>query len=265
MGEIYPELLERQLAELPYFRAFLRAVEARYYQNFTIEGPVLDLGAGDGHFAARTFPQSFEIGLDPSFSSLREAQKYAFYGLVINGDGHRLPFPSESFQTIISNSVLEHIRDVDAVLRELERVLANGGRLIACMPNSNFTQNLSIARLLEKISLPILAKSYRRLFNKISRHYHPDKAEHWRQRLETAGFKVVKQWNYFPPQSLRILEWGHFLGLPNWLNKKVFGRWVLRTNSWYVRKLFHWLYPYYAQKQEAEDGAYTFFVAEKKI
>ena len=57
-SEIFPELLRTQLNEVPYFRAFLRSIEARFYLGVELAEPVLDLGTGDGHFAARTFRQT---------------------------------------------------------------------------------------------------------------------------------------------------------------------------------------------------------------
>jgi hypothetical protein len=131
------------------------------------------------------------------------------------------------------------------------------------MPNDNFTQNLSVARFFDRLGLKFLGRLYRTFFNKISRHYHPDAQTRWQQRLEQAGFEVLESWNYFPPESLKILEWGHYYGLPNWFNKKLFGRWVLSPRSWYVRHINRWLYPYFAKDQKAENGAYTFFIAKK--
>ena len=51
------DFLWTQISELPYFRGLLRAVEAKFYQDLTLKRPVLDVGCGDGHFAARTFAQ----------------------------------------------------------------------------------------------------------------------------------------------------------------------------------------------------------------
>ena len=46
------DYLTLHLQDLPYFRALLRAVEARFYKDITLPPPVLDLGCGDGHFAS---------------------------------------------------------------------------------------------------------------------------------------------------------------------------------------------------------------------
>ena len=262
--ETYPEILKDNITELPYFRGFLRAVEGRYYQTIELTRPVLDMGAGDGHFAARTFTTKLEVGIDPAFLSLREAKGFGAYGQLFNGNGDRIPFKDKSFATVVSNSVLEHIPDVDAVLVDIYRVLVKSGQLVITVPNSNFTKYLSIARFFDRIGLKFAARWYRQLFNKISRHYHPDDAAVWRTRLENAGFVIVKQWNYFPPESLRKLEWGHYFGLPNWINKKLFGRWILFPNFWYVRLINRWLYKHYALDQTSPEGAYTFFIAQKE-
>jgi len=261
---IYPELLKANLAELPYFRGFLRAVEARYYQTIDLPEPVLDMGAGDGHFAARTFRKKLTVGLDPAYISLKEASRFGAYELLVNSPGDRIPCDDESFASAISNSVLEHIPNVDAVLEDIRRVLKPGGRLVITVPNDHFTQNLSIARFFERSGFKREAEYYRRLFNRISRHYHPDPPAQWRGRLEKSGFRILEEWNYFPPESLRILEWGHYFGLPNWVNKKILGRWVLFPNFGYAHWIHAWLLRHYSKDQKTPDGAYTFFIAQKR-
>ncbi len=68
------DFLWRHLKGVPAFRALLRAVESRFYQNLELERPVLDLGCGDGHFAAVTFSLSPEVGIDPWRGPLEEAR-----------------------------------------------------------------------------------------------------------------------------------------------------------------------------------------------
>ena len=46
------DYLYPHLQALPYFRAMLRAMEARWYQDVELTEPVLDIGCGDGHFAS---------------------------------------------------------------------------------------------------------------------------------------------------------------------------------------------------------------------
>ena len=50
------DLLWRHLQDLPYFRALLRAVEARFYQDIPLAEPILDLGCRGGHLAEACLP-----------------------------------------------------------------------------------------------------------------------------------------------------------------------------------------------------------------
>ena len=260
------DLLWQNISELPYFRGFLRSIEAKYFRELQIENPVLDLGCGDGHFSARTFENNQLQGIDPSFRSLLSAKRYNYYFGLICTEGNHLPYKKNSYKTIISNSVLEHIPDVDSVIREVVRVLLLGGKFIITVPNSNFTNNLSIAKFFDKLGIKLFANGYRRFFNWISRHRHPDPTEQWLGRLKKQGLVIKNHWNYFPPPSLKILEWGHYFGLPSWLNSKVFGRWVLnpKKSNYLLKRIYFWIYPYYQGDQKSLNGAYTFIVAEKQ-
>jgi SAM-dependent methyltransferase len=257
------ELFWENITALPYFRGFLRAVEGRYYQEIDMTHPILDLGIGDGHFSSITFPFKIEMGIDPGFIELIEARKKCSETIHICGMGANLPIKNAHFSTIFSNSVLEHIEFLDPVLSEVNRVLVKKGRFIVTVPNSNFTENLSIARFLTSINFKRCAVLYQRFFNHISRHHHPDAVSEWADRFKKAGFNIRTSWNYFPKQSLKILEWGHLFGIPAWISKKLFGKWILFPTRWNLWIITSWLEEVYIKDQVADDGAYTFFILEK--
>ena len=248
---------------LPYFRALLRAVEARYYDQLPLQGFVVDLGCGDGHFAATTFSRPIEVGLDPWKGPLREASRRGIYRIAVRGEGARLPLPDGSADTVISNSVLEHIPDLDPVLAEVARVMRPDARFIFCVPNQRFICNLSVARFLDCIGLGGMANSYRRLFNRISRHQHTDDVQTWESRLNKAGLRIEKQWDYFSPKALAALEWGHLGGLPSLVVRKVFGSWNLVEAHWNFVVLEPILRNIYDAEQTRADGAYSFYIAAR--
>ncbi|MCL5999836.1 MAG: class I SAM-dependent methyltransferase [Chloroflexi bacterium] len=250
------DYLWNQLAELPYFRAILRAVESRFYENLPIVAPVLDLGSGDGSFAAQTFARPLDAGIDPWFAPTQEALRQKAHRVLALAQGAHLPFADGTFQTIVSNSVLEHIPDLNPVIVDAFRVLRPGGYLLFCSPSDHFTDWLLGAK--------ILGEPYRRWFNRISRHQHCDSPATWQRRLEAAGFQVERLWYYFSPHALRTLELGHYFGLPNLVAKKLFGRWVpfpSRLNP-YLRFLDATLRPIYDEPL-GDTGAYLFGVARK--
>lgn len=53
----------------------------------------------------------------------------------VRGDIHRLPFPSDAFDIVISRSVVEHLADPAQVFREWNRVLRPGGKVVILTPN----------------------------------------------------------------------------------------------------------------------------------
>ena len=256
-------LLWQHVRTLPYFRAFLRAIEASFYQGRDLPAPTLDLGSGDGHFAAVTFPRPLDVGLDPWWAPLRAAARWPGHRLRVQADGAAMPFAPASFASAVSNSVLEHIPHVDAVLRETARVLRPGAPFLFTVPNHRFPRQLWGARQLRALGLHHLAAAYGRWFNRISRHAHTDPPAVWVERLQRAGFEVVEHWDYFPPAALAILEWGHPLGLPALLVKALTGRWLLTSARWNVAHLYRWLLPYARQPRHPQ-GAYTFFAARRR-
>jgi SAM-dependent methyltransferase len=255
------DFLWLHIKDLPYFRSLLRAVEAQFYQNIQLS-PTLDVGCGEGHFASLVFNRKIDVGLDPSYSTIHEARGYQTYELLTEADGGAMPYPNGYFASAFSNSVLEHIPQVEQVLGETARVLKPGALFVFCVPNHRFNEFLSIAVMLDKLRLPALAKLYRDFFSFIARHRHLDSPEIWKSRLELAGFVVEKWWHYFPPKALAVLEWGHYFGLPSFIMRKLTGRWILVPTHWNLILTQRLLRPY-SKAVACDDGVCTFYVARR--
>ncbi len=258
------DYLGLQLRDLPYFRAVLRAVEARVYESIDLPSPTFDLGCGDGHFATIAFERQLDVGLDPWTGPVQEAARRGGYKSVIQGLGDRLPFENQSFSSAVSNSVLEHIPDLEPVLVEMARVLKPGAPFVFCVPNQNFLPNLSVARFLDRIGWRAAARAYRQFFNRISRHHHCDAPEIWIARLESAGLEVVHWWHYFSPRALAVLEWGHYFGLPSLVSHALFRRWILARQPWNLALTRAIVEPSYREVSEQPEGAYSFYITRRR-
>jgi len=267
---IRDELLWQHICDLPAFRALLRAAEGRIYQPMLpLEEPVLDVGCGDGHFAATALggdTRPLAAGIDPSARSLREANGRGAYRLLVRAYGDRLPFGGASFATVVSNSVLEHIPDVEPVLAEIARVLRPGGRLIFCAPSDHFAELLFFPQALRRLRLEPLAGAYEAYFNRIARHHHCDGPLAWQDRLTRAGLRPSRCFYYFSARANHALDLGHYLGVPNLLAKRLFGRWVLfpTPKNPLLRLTERWLRPLF-EEELPEMGAGLFVVADKPV
>jgi SAM-dependent methyltransferase len=194
---------------------------------------------------------------------MKEALGRDAYRLLVLGEGARIPFADESFGSVTSTSVLEHIAEIEPVLREAARILKVGGKFVFCGPNHRFPRELWGRRVLRKIGLRGLGSAYGRFFNWISRHAHTDAPEVWAERLDDAGFDLVDTWDYFPPKALYILEWGHPLGMPSWICKQLFGRWILVPKRWNLA--IPWkLTRKYLDHARSEEGVCSFYIARKR-
>lgn len=82
---------------------------------------VLDFGAGTGRFASLLAPAHRVVAFDSSREMLGVARAKAPF-LCVRGDGHRLPFRSESFHATILVMVLHHLANYRTALHEVARV-----------------------------------------------------------------------------------------------------------------------------------------------
>lgn len=97
---------------------------------------ILEIGVGEGHVMTRVrerFPAATLVGLDLPDAEL--AGHWRSEGLpCMFGDATRLPFADGTFDLVMAIEVLEHVPGPDAALRELSRVCAAGGALVASVP-----------------------------------------------------------------------------------------------------------------------------------
>lgn len=184
--------LETLAMGVPFNHAIWRASEASAITSWPISRPLLDIGCGDGSFAHMLFPAGVDAGLDMRHDQLRRAASRNVYRIRLRGNAAALPFRDASFQTVLSNCVLEHVPDVDTALREVGRVLQPGGHFIFTVPTNRFNSYLLLPRLLAGVGLRAVGQEYVDLVNRHFKHYHIDPPAQWEKRCCSGGMRVVE-------------------------------------------------------------------------
>jgi SAM-dependent methyltransferase len=254
----------RYLQERPAFFAPLRAAEARLMmQAHPTQAPALDLGCGDGFFASLVARSPFAAGLDPDLQSLRTAAPPGVHQIRVAAEAGKLPFPTGYFSTVMTNSVLEHIEDLDAAMRDVSRVLRPGGRILITTPSHRFGDLLLGTTIFRRLRLAGLSRAYALWFNRHSRHFHTDSAEVWIRRLDANGFSVMRWHYYFSERALHAFDLAHYASIDRLISFRLTGRWNALRIPAVVRLLGQWLRRYDVS-DPVEDGAYLFIEAQKR-
>lgn len=102
-----------------------------------ISGRILENGCGVGMYVEHLKPFGGEIfGLEYDYERTAEAGQNS--PRILNAAGENLPFPSNSFDLILSHEVIEHVQDDAMAIREMIRTLRPGGRLTLFCPNRGY-------------------------------------------------------------------------------------------------------------------------------
>ena len=177
-----------------------RAIEAKEIDAILgsrlVKLPVLDLGCGDGRFSKVALKgSSIDMGVDIVREPVSKAKLAGCYLNLGVADGSRLPFRTQSFGTVISNSVLEHIPEVSQVLREASRVLRDDGFLVFTVPSTSFRLFLFPSLFARFRLLKGFSEWYSNKRNNLLEHRNLRHHETWKKWLRQEGFNSV-DWKY---------------------------------------------------------------------
>jgi SAM-dependent methyltransferase len=193
------------MMQAPYQPAtnYWRAVEIEEIIRYGFPtGRGLDLGCGDGHLMgiifAATGPRNL-VGLDIDAAETAMAGARKIYRDVVTVPGNQIPFPDRDFDYVFSNSVLEHIENIDDVLREVARILRPNGRFLFTVPGPDFHAALRG---------PIAGDrdAYLREVDARCAHLRYWDVARWKQSLETAGLMLTHNHEYLTQTQVRRWE-----------------------------------------------------------
>ncbi|MBN2007332.1 MAG: class I SAM-dependent methyltransferase [Anaerolineae bacterium] len=186
--------------------ALWRAVELRTLAHESFPRPILDLGCGDGLIAQVLFEGEppVEVGFDPWPGQVRKAPASAAYRHVQQALGSAMPYPAGMFGCIFSNSVLEHIPNLEPVLKEAARVLRPGGRFLATVPSDAFRRLLAGYRARVQVGDFAGAEVYAGTVDRRLEHHRYPSPQDWETMLARAGLQL-RRYRYYIPAEVEVL------------------------------------------------------------
>lgn len=112
----------------PFFIARKGLYDAIKPLGHFIQGKTLDIGCGKKPYQ-HLFQSSEYIGLE-----IDSAENRAYKNADVYYDGHQLPFPPATLDSIVTHQVFEHVFAPDHFLAEIHRVLKTDGILMMSVP-----------------------------------------------------------------------------------------------------------------------------------
>jgi SAM-dependent methyltransferase len=110
-----------------------------------IHGKILENGCGVGMYVEHLASLGGTVyGLEYDFERASQASRHSPH--ILNAEGESLPFPSSTFDLILSHEVIEHVRDDRAAICEMVRALRSphagsdkpAGRIVLFCPNRGY-------------------------------------------------------------------------------------------------------------------------------
>ena len=146
----------------------------------TKHGNALDLGCGTGNYTLELYKRGFQVvGVDISRRMFKIAQKKLPNVKFIKANAYSLPFEDNTFDLVLSVTMLEFIHEPEKVLSEVYRVLKPGGEAVIGTMNGK-----SMWFIFKRMKSLFVETAYR-----YARFYTPKELE---SLMKNAGFKETE-------------------------------------------------------------------------
>lgn len=208
----------------------------QFAKPYIVNKKVLDLGCGTGYGSAALISMGAKSvdGVDLSRGAIDFARaNYSPKGLSFKvADALNLPFKNNTFDSIVSFEVIEHVKNYSKYLTEAFRVLKKGGYFIFSTPNikqyragsSHFhfkefsSQELRSIFKGRKLPLELFGQTFKK------REYLAAQKQYFQryQRFTLGGSRIIKKIYHLIPSSIKAAGYKYFfLELPKISPKEI--------------------------------------------
>lgn len=207
-----------------------------------IHGRVLENGCGVGIYLDRLAQHSqMAVGLEYELPRAQEAHQLAEH--VVAAAGEAIPFPSATFDFILSHEVLEHVQDDRASVEEMIRTLCPGGRIAIFVPNRGYpfeTHGIYWHGRYRFGNIPLVNYLPRNLRNRLAPHVRVYTSQDLKRLFTGLPVRFVERTVIFGAYDNIIARWPTFGRVLRWILQglektpaRVFGL----SHFWIVEKV----------------------------
>jgi SAM-dependent methyltransferase len=179
-----------------------RAWEYAVYQRYTLPGPMLDIGCGDGRFLRLVWPQLDNVvGVDMDASVVKAARQSNVYRELHVSPAHQLPVPADSFASAFANCSLEHMDHLPEVLSNICQSLHSGGQFLCSVVTDKFVEWSILPLLVDRVGASAQAQALQTAYESYHHLVNPFPLEKWARYLDEAGLEILEYIPIMPEMS----------------------------------------------------------------
>lgn len=177
------EYLSQEDLYTPLYVRYFHLLAAIQYPSDLDGKEVLDLGCGNGEFVSLLqLKNKISLGIDNLQRKINLAEKTSNYQKLLKADFSKpLLLVNKRFKIIIANSVLEHIKNLNIVFKNIDHLLDRKGKFIFTVPQKGWEKYLLCSGI---------EKDYGKRFNIFLGHKILWEKNEWKNFLQKQKFKI---------------------------------------------------------------------------
>lgn len=189
------------------YSPLIKGYELELFEKCTMEEPILEIAIGDGYFSSLLFKlkgQKLDYGADLIYGTINSAKKYNHCKNYIVMDAVEIPLPDNCIGTVVMNNLMHHVPDRSLVLKEVLRVLKNGGKFIFTDNTIGWGIFTWEQMLLRGLRLSLLADYILRFKLKLFAQRLLTDGDYYDKKSKEENFRITKKINFCSKTSMYL-------------------------------------------------------------
>ena len=140
------------------------------------------------------------IGFDKSQKMLNLTREKHYQNIYYQGEATALPFSNHQFEVILAASFINIVKEPEAILQEIKRVLKPSGKVFFFFPNDQMTLS-NVHKYIEQKEYGLYSKA---LFYTWARRSPKNSIKEITTLVQSSGFKLISYHSYLDGMASSI-------------------------------------------------------------